>query len=295
LGLGYHIPVYTFGDSVDFFASYSDVDSGTIFAGTSDIQVSGRGLSLGTRYNQNLMRIGGYEHKLSYGLDYRKYQNNATLLSTVNMDTDVIVHPVSLTYSGTFQFRGGETGLNLSLIHNIPGGSQGSDEDFQKARGGAKADYTIVRYGANFGYALPWDLQFRFIFNGQYTNDNLVPGEQFGIGGANSVRGFQEREVSDDVGNYGSIEFYSPDICKLMDISKAQLRMLVFYDVGEVSRISPLPGEEGYTRISSVGTGVRIGWGKDFSLSADYGYAIGVEGTRAVRNNRFHLSAIYSF
>jgi hemolysin activation/secretion protein len=296
LGLGYHIPVYTFGDSIDLFASYSDVDSGTISAGgMGDIKVSGRGSSFGARYNQTLVRMGEYEHKLSYGLDYRKYQNNATLLSVIPLDTDVTVHPMSVSYAGILQFTAVQVGLNLSLVRNIPGGSGGADEDFRNVRSVASANYTIFRYGANFGYALPLDWQLRLLFNGQFTNDSLVPGEQFGLGGANSVRGFQEREVSDDVGNAGSIEFYTPDIGKLMNIDQFQLRMLAFYDAGEVSRVSPLPGEEAYTMVSSVGTGVRIGWKKNFSMTADYGYALGAEGSRAVRNNRFHLMAIYSF
>jgi hemolysin activation/secretion protein len=295
LGFGYRMPLYAFGDSIDLYASYSDIDSGTIYAGTSDIQVSGRGVSFGARYNQNLARIGRYEHKISYGLDYRKYRNNATVSGTLNMDADVTVHPASLTYAGNFQFNGGQTGFNMSLIHNIPGGTDGQDEYFQRVRAGASTDYTIFRYGANFIYAFPADIQLRLLFNGQYTNDPLIPGEQFGLGGASSVRGFQEREVSDDRGNSGTIELYSPDICKLMNISKAMFRMLVFYDVGEVSRVSPLPSEESYTAIASVGPGARLELGSNFSLATDYGYGINVDGTRAVRHSRWHLMAIFSF
>jgi len=297
LGFGYRIPLYAFGDSIDLYASYSDVDSGTIYAGTSNIQVSGRGVSFGARYNQNLTRIGSYEHKLSYGLDYRKYQNNATVSDTLNMDTDVTVRPVSLTYAGNFQFNHGQTGFNMSLIRNIPGsgGMNGRDEDLQRVRAGASANYTILRYGANFIYAFPTDIQLHLLFNGQYTDDLLILGEQFGLGGASSVRGFQEREVSDDRGNSGTVELYSPDICSLINISKANFRMLAFYDVGEVSRVSPLPSEESYTLISSVGTGARLALGTNFSLATDYGYGINVDGTRAVRHSRWHLMAIYSF
>jgi hemolysin activation/secretion protein len=295
LGFGYRIPLYTFGDSIDLYTSYSDVDSGTIYAGTSDIQVSGRGVSFGARYNQNLKRIGRYEQKLSYGLDYCKYENNADISATLNMDTDVIVHPASLTYAGNFQFTGGQTGFNMSLTRNIPGGTDGQDEDFQRVRAGASANYTIFRYGANFSYAFPADIQLHLLFKGQYTNDPLIPGEQFGLGGVNSVRGFQEREVSDDRGNSGQIELYSPDICKLMNISKAMFRMLIFYDVGEVSRVSPLPSEESYTAIASVGPGARLELGKNFSLATDYGYGINCDGTRAIRHSRWALSAVYSF
>lgn len=294
-GFGYHIPLYAFGDSLTFYAGYSDVDSGTIYAGTADIAVSGRGASFGGKYNQNLARIGSYEHKFTYAIDYRKYQNNATLMSTIPMDTGVTVHPVSIMYNGTWQYPTFQAGFNISVIQNIPGGSEGSNDDFQKVRSNASANYTILRYGANIGYALPYDLQFRFVFNGQFTRDPLVPGEQFGIGGANSVRGFQEREVSDDLGNSGSVELYSPDIFKLMKIDKGQLRMLVFYDAGQVTKVSPQPGEESYGVMSSAGVGIRMSLGKHFSLLTDYGYALGLVGSRGVRNNRFHLMAVCSY
>jgi hemolysin activation/secretion protein len=80
-----------------------------------------------------------------------------------------------------------------------------------------------------------------------------------------------------------------------MNISKAMFRMLVFYDVGEVSRVSPLPSEESYTAIASVGPGARLELGSNFSLATDYGYGINVDGTRAVRHSRWHLMAIFSF
>lgn len=295
LGMGYRIPLYTLGDSIDLFATYSDIDSGTIQAGTTDIQLSGRGSFFGARYNQNLAHIGRYEHKLAYGFDYRKYRNNATVAGVLNMDTDVTVHPASLTYAANYQFNNGRIGLNMSLVRNIPGGTDGSEEDLQRLRSGASANYTIFLYGASFSYAFPADIQLRLLARGQYTNDPLVPGEQFGLGGASSIRGFQEREVSDDRGNSGTIELYSPDICRLLNISKARFRMLAFYDIGEVSRVSPLPSEESYTAIASAGAGARFQIGSNFSMAADYGYGINADGERAVRHNRWHLMAIFSF
>lgn len=211
------------------------------------------------------------------------------------MDTDVTVHPASLTYTGNYQFNNGQIGLSMSLVRNISGGENGSEEDLQRLRSGASANYTIFAYGAGFNYAFPADIQLRLLAKGQYTNDPLVPGEQFGLGGASSVRGFQEREVSDDRGNSGTIELYSPDICRLLKIDKARFRMLAFYDIGEVSRVSPLPSEESYTVIASVGAGVRFQIGSNFSLAADYGYGVDVHGTRAENHNRWHLMAVFSF
>ena len=41
-GLGYHIPLYLLGDSVDLYASYSNIDSGSVSAGLFDLSVSGK-------------------------------------------------------------------------------------------------------------------------------------------------------------------------------------------------------------------------------------------------------------
>lgn len=295
LGFGYRIPLYAFGDSIDVYGSYSDVDSGTVYAGTSDIKISGRGVAFGGRYHQNLPRISRYDHRLSYGIDYRGYQNDATVSGILNMDSDVAVHPASLTYAGNLQFNRGQAGFYMSLGANIPGGTDGDDEDLQLVRAGASADYVVFQYGANFSYTFPLDIQLRLQMNGQYTNDALIPGEQFGLGGAGSVRGFLEREVSDDRGNAGTIELYSPDIFNLMNIRNVNLRMLVFYDMGEVSRVDALPSEESYTEMSSVGAGIRLKVGNNFSLTTDYGYGTNVHGTRAERDDRWHLTGIFSF
>ena len=51
---GYNcLPFYSMGSSLDLIAAYSNVDSGTISAVGTNMDVSGKGTILGTRYNQN--------------------------------------------------------------------------------------------------------------------------------------------------------------------------------------------------------------------------------------------------
>ena len=87
-GVGYHIPLYALGDSMDFFASYSDVNAGTVTAGIFDLAVSGKGSMYGARYNQNLPTVGNYESKLMYGLDLKEYKNSMQLLG-VELGNDI--------------------------------------------------------------------------------------------------------------------------------------------------------------------------------------------------------------
>ena len=72
-GAGYHIPFYAQNASLDLFAGYSDVSSGTV---QGLFNVSGSGTIYGARYNFHLPHVGEYEHKLAFGLDYRAYQKS---------------------------------------------------------------------------------------------------------------------------------------------------------------------------------------------------------------------------
>jgi len=96
--------------------------------------------------------------------------------------------------------------------------------DFDKVHAGSSADYSIFRFGANFGYLLPRDWLTKLTFSGQYSSNILVPGEQFGAGSAVSVRGFSEREVSGDCGFAGSAEIYTPNFSALLKIPDSQVK-----------------------------------------------------------------------
>jgi len=293
-GASYHIPLYAFSDSVDFFGGYSDVDTGSLPMGTSNLNVSGKGTVLGGRYNQTLTRISQYEHKLTYGVDYRDYQNNVDLAG-IPLGASVRISPLSLAYSGSLPFQGIAADFNLALYQNIPVINGGKADDFNQVRANAPAGYTIFRYGGNLGYALPEDWQLRFVFNGQYTDSTLIPGEQFGLGGATSVRGFQEREVSNDRGIFGSGELYTPNIAQGLSLKNSLCRLLAFYDIGQVAAVNPQPGDQARMTLASIGIGIRMDIMKIFMMALDYGYVLtpGLTGDRG--NSRFHIRAVLTY
>lgn len=286
--LGYRIPLYASGDSIDIFGGYSDVDSGTITAGVYDLKISGRGTVSGIRYNQNLGRHGNYDPKLVYGLDYRANKNSVTLVGTP-LGNDVTVHPLSLAYSGMWTLAAGEAGFYLTAIHNLPGGEKGGNADFNLARAGAPAGYKLLRYGANFSQIFAEDWQLRLLLSGQLTRDRLLPSEQFGVGGATSVRGFLEREVANDKGYLATGEVYTPNLCPRFGMEALQCRVLAFYDMGSVTRIAPLPGEDAKASIASFGLGLRVFKDKNVSLSLDYGHVLDAGGTQGKGDERLHF------
>ncbi len=291
-GLGYRAPYYRLNSSFDLFAGYSDVNSGTV---QGLFNVSGSGTIFGARWNYYLPKWGEVEHKAALGLDYRAYKNEVVLPGQPGLVPDVTVHPVSLNYSGILRMAASELSFYAGVSANIPGGNDGTDADFNQpkpgflnpARAGATASYTILRYGANYVQAFGDDWQARAAFNGQYTNDLLVTGEQFGIGGPDSVRGYLLREVANDKGYAAQLEVYTPNLSPTVGLAESyRLKLLAFYDFGGVKRNDPLPGEQAGKFIASAGLGLRLGYSKTASLRVDVAQILKAAGTRQTDEQR---------
>ena len=288
-GVGYRIPVYEHNAAFDFFAGYSDVDSGTI----QDLfTVSGSGVIAGARFTQILPRIRTFEHKLAFGLDYRRFEQNVAFVgTTTTLVPDIAITPVSVTYTARQSRVGSDLTGYIGLARNIPGAKDGDQEDFTAQRLGAEAKYTILRFGAS--YAREWGGWLtRLLFTAQLTDDLLIPGEQFGMGGADSVRGFQEREAANDRGGRFTAELYAPDFGERI-AAGWRMRPLVFLDAARGRDNEPVRSVD--SSLGSVGIGLRVTRGRSLFARVDWGYVVDGTVNRADGNDRFHLALGYAF
>ena len=301
LGAGYRLPLYRLGDSVDFSAGYSNVNSGVV---ANLFNITGHGIILGTRYTRNFDKIGDYEHRAAVSLDYRSYENKGVRLAGDDTNTqlipDVVVHPITVLYSGLYRLQDSETGFSLGVSKNFPGGNDGRGTNFCLSRNNgigecADANYEIYRWAVNHNRALPADWQMRVAMNGQYTTDMLVTGEQFGLGGADSIRGFFEREITNDLGYRGTLEVYTPDFGGWTGISGARTRALVFFDFGGVRRNRPSPAEPHGAHVWSTGVGLRFSQGTNLAFRVDYGVVGGEGGSQTKDDAKLHASISYIF
>jgi hemolysin activation/secretion protein len=180
------------------------------------------------------------------------------------------VHPLSLTYSALTRAAAAELSFTGSFLANLPGGKDGRQSDFDASRADATARYRLVRGGMNFLAQVAADWQARVGVAGQYTKKALVSGEQYGLGGADTVRGYQLREMASDRGTSAQFELYTPDLANLMKLAGEQkLRFLAFFDTGRISRNHALPGELTHQSIRSAGGGLRWNYAKNASLRVD--------------------------
>jgi hemolysin activation/secretion protein len=295
LGMSYRIPLYAWGDSLDVTAGYSNVNSGVV---QNLFNVSGSGAIAGLRYNKNLPKVGELENRLAFGIDWRGYRNEISVGGGgASLFPDVTVHPVYATYIGVYRGTASETSVNIGAVQNLAGGNDAGSTAFTAARTGSSASYFIWRYGASHLQAFANDWQMRLAANGQGTRNKLVAGEQFGVGGMDSVRGFLEREVSSDSGWRGTTELYTPDFASKLGFlpGGSRLRSLAFYDVGVVKRYQPLLGEQHQSSIASFGFGLRYSRGTSLSLRLDYASVNNPGGTQGKNDGRLHASLAYIF
>ena len=282
-GVGYHAPYYALNSSVDLFAGYSDVNSGTV---QGLFNVAGSGTIFGARWNYYLPKWGSADQKLSFGIDYRAFHNEVTIAG-VGLVPDITIHPVSITYAGLVKGASYEVNYSAGLSANIPGGDDGRSADFQRSRFNANENYKIFRYSASAVTSFAKDWQARAAMNGQYTNDALVAGEQFGLGGPDSVRGYLVREITNDKGVNAQFEVFTPELARRISLPDGfRLRVVGFYDYGYLSRNHALPGEVTSQTISDVGLGVRMNYGKMMSLRLDVAHVLRDAGTRQNGDNR---------
>jgi hemolysin activation/secretion protein len=293
-GAGYHIPLYSLGDSIDLVAGYANVDSGVV---QNLFAVSGSGWFYAARYNFGLPAVGGFEQKLSLGFDWRIYNNTTTPVGTTTSITpDYTVHPLSLAYSGAYRAAGQELAFTVAGVQNVPGGNDGGQATFDAVRPGAPASYTLARATLSYLHGLPRGAQARVRLAGQYTGDELLPAEQFGIGGTDSVRGFYERQYVGDRGYSGSVELYSPDFgADLLPAGNWRARVLAFYDFGRVYRINAQAFEPEVIGISSAGPGIRIAYGTSLTLRLDYGFQIQRGVPPSSDTSRANFSVVWVF
>ena len=315
--LGYRVPFYGLGDSLDVIYGKSGVNtpsSSPTLGGA--LGIVGKGDVFGLRWNHYFARRGEYSSKLIFGFDY-KYINSRCTTAGAPADIDpptpaiaacvpYTTRPVSLAYTGQRLSPGRMFDYNIGIARNWALGTRytnldGATDRYSYLTSGNRAardDFSIVRLGGSYLTAFPTDWQVRVAASSQYAGKPLVAAEQFGLAGSTAVRGFNERAASSDSGYFVSAEIYTPELAKTTGVP-GSLRVLAFYDSSRgythgVPEGSLTPIKIG---VASVGAGVRYGLGKDFSLRFDLAQVLdaGPPNTKERGDWRGHLNLMVAF
>jgi hemolysin activation/secretion protein len=282
LGLNYHIPLYAHGANLDFLFSDSEVNSGEVGSG---VAITGKGSVYGFTYSRPMLTDTNFNHQWSAGFQNKLFENELTS-GGLTSNADVQSFPLEIGYGFSYAAKSSSFSGNINYDLNIDSGSKNTDEDYQVVRPGAKNDWTAIRYSLAYDRIFSQDWLFHAGLSGQNSDDLLISGEQFGVGGSSTLRGFEERSVTGDSGYQTSFEVWTPAIYKV--------RYLVFIDQAKVKYND---GED--YNLSSYGVGLRWSWKEQLSISLDYAVINKGGGPDTTINqdgdDKAHFNLIYRF
>lgn len=280
--------VWPLGDG-EVLAAYL-VNSKSNVATVGDLSVIGNGDIVGARFIKSLPSSGNYYHGATFGLDYKDFKEDIVPLGGTGATTPISYLNFLTQYNGTKVTEeaklSGEFSVNFGLR-----GLANTDAEFENKRSQAKPNY--MYFGAHGDYTNNYrnGTQLYAALTGQLADSPLVSNEQFGAGGAQSVRGYFESQAMGDDGVFGNLELRSPSYAKHIPHLR-ELRLLTFADAGKLRVREPLPGQTSRYELYGAGVGLRLQGEHGFDASFDWAWpltnATGVEKGDSRGNFRLH-------
>lgn len=197
-----------------------------------------------------------------------------------------------------------ETSVSVGRYESLGGESKG--DEFTLARANSGSDFTIYTASAAHSQYLDSNKVERLSGSFRWTtsDERLVPAKMTAFGGMYSVRGYDEYEFVADGGMLLSAQ-YEFDLVKYEEALQKReesemqeqsakpflrkLAPLVFVDYARAKIRHPIPPERGDEDFFSVGSGVIVELGDNFSGAVYYGYPL--KSTDNTRTGKGRLSA----
>jgi len=222
-----------------------------------------------------------FRNEISFGGDFKRMNSDLFFLGNFSDGTPVTV-PVFTKQCNLTQFYLAYKLETTTGRHKVvfqletftsPGSwlSDQTDSHYDNLRPNAKVKYVYGRLRLGDIYTMPSKWAVAGLLRLQGASAPLLPSEQFGLGGFDTVRGYDEREFNADNALCAGLEFRTPPINFGKKIPN-QLYFLAFTDYGWGHNIRSSPYEETSTFLWSAGPGVRYVINPYLLLRVDYGF-----------------------
>ncbi|MBI5213153.1 MAG: ShlB/FhaC/HecB family hemolysin secretion/activation protein [Nitrospirae bacterium] len=206
----------------------------------------------------------GFQYKDVY--EYR--------LDSLNSKDDIRIFNIGVNYDCSDGLYGRNIwGIEYSMgIRDLLGGA--GRKDANTSRLNADGQFNKLNIDAARVQKLPLYSYLVLKGSAQISGDELFVAEQFVIGGMGSVRGFKPAIHSGDNGYSLTAEFalspFFPETKVLGQKIGDTIKLALFADHGGIYRNKPQPGEDKDNYLTSMGAGLRLYAGKNFSFRIDY-------------------------
>lgn len=265
--------------------------------------LKGDSWQVSARYNAPLPMIFEYTHEVYGGFDFKQSSNSLLIFNTPIQGGGGFglynVFQLTAGYSGNIPDPIGSTSFEVAGFYSPGGLGTLNDQDtYSQIRANADPDYGYGKLNLKRGFVLPLNFSLTGAFNGQITTSNLMPTEQYGLGGYNTVRGYDERVANGDNAWVVNVEFRTPpgSIAKIFDNQEIEdrIQFLGFWDYGFVGFNNAQPGQSS-TYLMGVGPGLRYNIDRFLSVQFDWGFQLMKTPQGSKVGNRAELSVTAAY
>lgn len=260
--------------SFTVFGAYARIHPDIDFFHSSgrDVQASARyGIPIKPLYTK-------FVHEFTFGFDFKSY-NNDLFFSEVPFGPPILERKIDLSqfYAG-YKINYNANHSDLTLFAEVLGSPaewlpHQTPSDYGSLRPNAKPKYIYGRLSLGEIYTLPKDFKLSFLFRGQGSSGPLLPSEQFGLGGYNTVRGYRELDYLADNAVCANFEFRTPYL-HLSKEKQDRLFFLVFVDYAWGKNDQVPSGFPSTQTLLGVGPGVRYTLLPYINIRVDYGFQL---------------------
>lgn len=253
----------------------------------------------GARYAFQLPRREVFGQEFRLGYDFKRTNNNLAFGGTSVFANSTDIHQMVADYSVTLLDTRGSTSATL-LGTFSPGflGGGNDREAFAGSRAGASPRYGYALLQAERSQNLPDEFTLVLRATGQLASGPLLASEQLGLGGATTLRGFENSSASGDQGFILSAELHTPPSGLLRRLGwpdTDRFQPLIFVESGRVWSRTDRDTARTNTALSSAGAGLRYAIGSHLALRADVAVQLSDPTDRSPRGTRSHISIVTSW
>ena len=282
--------------------------------------------ALGSRLSLPLNTSAQFQSGFSTGFDYKEYQQSnyktniftltSEILDTISNPGHVITNinvstirspvpgtlqaldylPLALSYNASLRDPWGVTMFGLGL--SADAWYSGSRSNLELVAGSSEATghWLILSPTISRDFLIHTNWVLSLHGGGQWASEPLISNEQFGLGGVNTVRGYQEGAVLGDSGWWMGVEQKTPPqvIGSVYRDHRLSVRGAVFMEYGDVYLLDPR-GRSARTALWGSGFGGVFSLGATWEARLLFSWPLLTAGTSVAGQPRFDFSLSAQF
>lgn len=273
---GYSIPVTYYGTRAGFEYIRSDFAVQREYKGLKSVGTSS---IYSTSATHPLVKTLTSTSTLNGGLDIKQFANYQ-LSDRTSIDKDTVLK-IGISGDG-LDDKNGRNFYSLLGSFGLHMLGASPNESVDASRTNADSQFFKMNVDAARFQKFLFDSFVLIKGQAQFAANSLTIPEQYYIGGADSVRGYQLADFLGDYGYTGTFELRSPPpyIGNIKDPFmhkplKDIFQLVGFFDMGQVFTKKPQANEDKKNFICGSGFGIRINYLNNYSVRLDVGFPIG--------------------